>query len=152
MWTAILPLCMFVHHIHAWCPWKLEESVRSPGTNLTDSCGCPCGCRAWDQGPREEQLALLSMCLSLQPQFHTLIQWNPFHPHFPSLIPLPLPSYLLHTFPSLFCVCPTEFNYNFLPENGQKVISMSQGDLSVLIRLKKMILPSPTSNNPLVDY
>lgn len=100
---------------------------------------------------RRAASSLIHVSLSTAPVSHTYTMES-ISPHFPSLIPLPLPSYLLHTFPSLFCVWPTEFNYNFLPENGQKVISMSQGDLSVLIRLKKMILPSPTSNNSLVDY
>lgn len=36
-------VCMSVHHFHAWCPPKPEESIRSPDTGLTDSYKLPCG-------------------------------------------------------------------------------------------------------------
>lgn len=27
---------MYAHHIYAWCLWKSEEGIRSPGTGVID--------------------------------------------------------------------------------------------------------------------
>ena len=32
---------MYVYNMHAWCPGKLEEVVRSPGTGFTDGSETP---------------------------------------------------------------------------------------------------------------
>lgn len=24
----LLPACMYVYHVHAWCPWKQDEGVK----------------------------------------------------------------------------------------------------------------------------
>lgn len=32
----ILPTCMCVHHVHAWCLGRPEEGVISPRTKVTD--------------------------------------------------------------------------------------------------------------------
>lgn len=41
-------MCVFylhvcLHHLHAWCPWRLE-GVRFCGIGVTDGCELPCGC------------------------------------------------------------------------------------------------------------
>lgn len=35
--------CMYVYHVHAWCPWKSEEGSIFPRTRDTDGCELPCG-------------------------------------------------------------------------------------------------------------
>jgi hypothetical protein len=53
-----------VYHVHAWCPWRPQEGVRSPGTGVANSCGC------WElsSGPLQEtvepSLRLLKVVIS----------------------------------------------------------------------------------------
>lgn len=35
MCMGVLPTCMSVYQLCAWCPWRLEEDIRSPGTEIT---------------------------------------------------------------------------------------------------------------------
>lgn len=35
----ILPACLSVHCMNAWCLQRPEEGIRSPRTEVTDSCG-----------------------------------------------------------------------------------------------------------------
>lgn len=42
------------------------ESVRSPGTRVTDNCEPPCDCWELNSGPQEEQQVLLTSALNLQ--------------------------------------------------------------------------------------
>lgn len=37
MYMGTLPLCMSMHHVYAWCPWRLEEGFGSPENGVTDS-------------------------------------------------------------------------------------------------------------------
>ena len=37
MHMSVLAACMYVYHVHAWCPPSPEEGVRCPGTGVTDS-------------------------------------------------------------------------------------------------------------------
>jgi hypothetical protein len=43
MCMCILSECIHVHHVHVWCPWKLEHGIRSPGTRVTDDYELPRG-------------------------------------------------------------------------------------------------------------
>jgi hypothetical protein len=36
MYMDVLPTCMSVHLVFGWCPWKLEEGIRSLGTGIKD--------------------------------------------------------------------------------------------------------------------
>ena len=40
-----LSACMSMHHAHAWCLQRQEDS---PGTGVTDSWELPCGCWEWN--------------------------------------------------------------------------------------------------------
>ena len=46
----------------------IGESVRCPGTGVTDSCELPCGCWELNSGPLEEQPVLLTAEPSPQPK------------------------------------------------------------------------------------
>ena len=46
---GILHVCMYVHHMCAWCQRRSEEGIRSPGTGVMDSCEAPC--RFWESNP-----------------------------------------------------------------------------------------------------
>lgn len=35
VWMFCLHECL--HFMHTWCPWRLEESIGSPGTRVTDA-------------------------------------------------------------------------------------------------------------------
>ena len=40
---------MYVHHVYAWFPRKLEEGIRSPRTGVTAGCGSPY--EGWELNP-----------------------------------------------------------------------------------------------------
>lgn len=42
MCMGVLAVCTFVHHLHAYCPWRPEESMGSPGTGIMDGYEPPC--------------------------------------------------------------------------------------------------------------
>lgn len=42
-----------VHHVHVWCPWMLEEGIRSP--EWWDCCEPQWGCWELNLGPLHEQ-------------------------------------------------------------------------------------------------
>lgn len=48
---VILPECVFVSHIGAWCPWRPEEGVRCPWTGVTNGCNPLCGLWDWNWDP-----------------------------------------------------------------------------------------------------
>lgn len=41
MYMNVLPLCVHLHCICAWWPWRSEEGVGPPGTTVTDGCEVP---------------------------------------------------------------------------------------------------------------
>ena len=63
----VICLCVYIYiyiyHVHAWCPWRPEEGIRSPETGVTDHCELRC----WglNLSPLEE---LLPAEPALQPQ------------------------------------------------------------------------------------
>lgn len=67
MYMSVLPTCIFVYYMHAWCPWRLAEGVRFLGTEVTDN--CEVGCMFWEanSGPLEEQPLLLAAESSSSP-------------------------------------------------------------------------------------
>lgn len=51
-------ICVCVYYVHAWCPRRPEEGVRSPGTGVTGGCEPSCGC--WQpHSPLQEELQVL---------------------------------------------------------------------------------------------
>lgn len=48
---SVLPAFMYVHHIHALCLWRSEESVKCPGTGVTDGMSV-----CWELNPSPLQL------------------------------------------------------------------------------------------------
>jgi hypothetical protein len=66
MGVDVLPACMSVHHVSAWCPGSSEEGIRSPGTGVIDGCGALCGCWEPKLGPLGKQPVLLTPERSLQ--------------------------------------------------------------------------------------
>ena len=69
---AVLPSCISVHHLCAWCPWKSKLGIRSPGTGVADGCEPPCGC--WELNPvlcKSSQYSFLIANQSVSPAtFH----------------------------------------------------------------------------------
>lgn len=47
MCLIILSTCIYVQNLHAWCPWRSEEAIKSLGTGVTESCELPSGNRTW---------------------------------------------------------------------------------------------------------
>lgn len=47
----ILPACVYMYHMHAWFPHKLEEIIRSIGTIVTDDHDPPHGFQEPIPGP-----------------------------------------------------------------------------------------------------
>lgn len=45
MCISVLPACMSMHHVRAWCPQRSDEAIGSPGTGVTDGCELPRGYR-----------------------------------------------------------------------------------------------------------
>lgn len=56
MGMSVLPACLHMHHAHAWCLQRSEDSTVSPGTGTADGCKLPCG--YWEVNPccLEEQV------------------------------------------------------------------------------------------------
>lgn len=40
----VLPAHMYVHHVHAWCPWRSEDEVGFPKTGVMNDCEPPYKC------------------------------------------------------------------------------------------------------------
>ena len=64
---SVLPACVSVYHMHAWCSWRPEEDIRSPVSGVMDGCDLPC--RHWELnlGFLQEQGVLLTVEASLLP-------------------------------------------------------------------------------------
>ena len=59
--SLFLKIYLTLFYVH-WC-----EDIRSPGTEVTDSCELPCGCWELNLGPLQGQLVILTTAQSLQP-------------------------------------------------------------------------------------
>lgn len=57
---AVLPPCMFVRHMHTWCPQRPELDVKSLGIGVPDSRELPCGLWQSNSGPLEKQSSALN--------------------------------------------------------------------------------------------
>ena len=55
-----LPACIYVYHIHVWCPYKTEESVKSLGTRVMDGYKPPYGYWEPNLSPLQEPQVLLT--------------------------------------------------------------------------------------------
>lgn len=38
MCLSVLAALVYVHHMHAWCPRRPQETIEFPGAGLTDRC------------------------------------------------------------------------------------------------------------------
>lgn len=63
-YLCALPTCVYVHKVYAMFK-RLENSIASFGTRVTDGCGSPCRSWKWNSGPLEEKLLLFSTESSL---------------------------------------------------------------------------------------
>lgn len=52
--SMILPVCLFVFHVHPWCLWRSQEATGPLELELLNGSERPCGC--WKPGPLKEQL------------------------------------------------------------------------------------------------
>lgn len=68
MCVCVLPVCIRVHHMHAWCPPDSEVGIRSLGTGTVDGCKLPCRCREPSPGPVQKEQVLLTVEPTFQPQ------------------------------------------------------------------------------------
>ncbi|KAM7334546.1 hypothetical protein ACRRTK_007866 [Alexandromys fortis] len=59
--------CMYMCTICGYCPQSSEGGIRSPATGVTDSCELPCGSRALNPGPLQEQPLLSHGVISPDP-------------------------------------------------------------------------------------
>jgi hypothetical protein len=67
MCTSVLPACMYMHQVHAWC-LRLEEDTKSsdrfPGARVIDSWEPQCGPWELNSCPlQEKQMFLISELL-----------------------------------------------------------------------------------------
>lgn len=58
---AVLPACMYVYPIHAWCLRRSEDGVRSPALEFIHDHELPCGCWNLNLGPLQEQHSCLNL-------------------------------------------------------------------------------------------
>lgn len=68
MCVSVLPGCMYLYHVRAWCLCGLEEGTGFPGTGVT-GWELPCGCWISNPGPLQEQPVLLYTEPSTTPIF-----------------------------------------------------------------------------------
>lgn len=59
---------MSVYYMYAWWPWRPEEGVSSPGTEVMGSYEAPCEYSESNPDPWEEQSLLLAPEFYNQPQ------------------------------------------------------------------------------------
>lgn len=59
--------CMYIHCVHVWCLWRLEEVSDSLGTGLTGSCELHCRCLELNPGSLQEQPVF-------EPSLQTLVE------------------------------------------------------------------------------
>ena len=67
MCMHVLPTCVYVHHVHIWCPCDVQKQVSGPpGTGVMN--GCKLLCRFWEPNrcPLQEQQVILSAESPLQ--------------------------------------------------------------------------------------
>ena len=57
MWMSVLPACMDVYCVHAWCPWRLEEGI------VLRRHGCFCAHR---EAPGKPGMRSIQGCSSLE--------------------------------------------------------------------------------------
>lgn len=69
----VLPACMSVDHMHAWCLQKPLEGIESSGTGITDVCEPPCRCWELNPDPLEKHLVLLTTEPTPQPHWKYFI-------------------------------------------------------------------------------
>lgn len=65
VYRCVLPACSSVHHLHAWCTQRPEESVRPTGTGMALGCEPPC---VWNQVLWKSWQVLLTDEAFLQPR------------------------------------------------------------------------------------
>lgn len=52
---------VYMHHIHAWCPQRLEECIEPTRVGITDSCKLPdIGARTPIHSIQEQQVILIA--------------------------------------------------------------------------------------------
>jgi hypothetical protein len=70
--TSVLPTCVTMYHLHAWCMWRPEDGTGSPGNRVNDCCHGLL--EKLNLGPLQEQQVVKSPLLttepSLQPHFY----------------------------------------------------------------------------------
>lgn len=78
MCVRVLPACMYVYHLCAWCPQMPQGGIKAPGTGVTDGCELPHG--SWESNPDPQGEQTVSEPLShLQPQYMLIAQNSRFH-------------------------------------------------------------------------
>lgn len=74
MCMVVLPACMPVHHLCAWCLQRGQKRASdSPRTGAADHCEPPCGRWELNLGPQEKQPVLLTVDLLSRP---FIVSWN----------------------------------------------------------------------------
>lgn len=64
MCSGVLSACLYVHYVHAWCLWRSEEGIGSPGTGIMDGCETLYGYWGSDQDPRSNKCCQTPSLLS----------------------------------------------------------------------------------------
>lgn len=62
---ACIYVCMYVHYMQAWLPWRSEEGIQSPGARVSNDCEPPWGCWESDLDPWRGASALNHWTISL---------------------------------------------------------------------------------------
>jgi hypothetical protein len=44
MYMNVLPACIYMHNVCAWCPQRPMKALDPPGAGVIDSCDLLCGC------------------------------------------------------------------------------------------------------------
>ena len=66
-----------IHHLCAWCLWRSEEGIGSPGTKVTDDCELLCGTQTQAFNKNRSTLNQLSRLKSLLLQKHNCVEvWS----------------------------------------------------------------------------
>lgn len=74
MCTDVVPTCVAMYYMCARCPQGPEDSLRYPGTGVTDSCESPSEWWKLNRGPLEEQPSLQHP--------HVIFKWHNYNAYY----------------------------------------------------------------------
>lgn len=95
----MVPACVYVHRVRAWCPLEVRKGHQIPG--VTHGYKPPCRCWELNLGPQQEQQVLLTVG-ELFINLYNIYRSSPIHHALPPASHCPI-------------LCPSQLSYGLCP-------------------------------------